>query len=337
MRILCFGNVFKDKFAPVDEPFLNTYGIKKESSTLEFDLDRFIEIWKKASENHQNLKKRIGGSGVNVLMTSARLGHTGAIVGRVGNDKRGEKIQEHLKQLGVTSHLITNDNVTATALCLETSGERTMLIYLGANLGLNGQELVLETLQGYEHYHMEGYAALFEGVIDRFIEIAKSSNASLSLNLPTVDIINNSQTGDRLRAAVPHLKYLFGNKEEIMALTQKETLEEAFGAFEEQQLVAVTDGANGSWIKAAGASQAIHFPAVPVNKVTNKTGAGDIWTGVFLSFILKDKSIEACAEMATQAASEWVQLDLGDQMPERVWDAVREKFEGHTTNPTSLF
>lgn len=326
MRILIFGNSLWDKIANVTDTFLESYGLEKEKSDLEFNLDRFVKIWKNASEQHQNVKKRIGGSGVTVLTTSARLGHTCAIVGRIGNDKRGKIIQEHLQQLGVTSHLISKDNVTGTALCLETSGERTMLIYLGANHGLNGQELDPEKLKGYEHYHMEGYAALFEGVIPRFIEIAKNSNATLSMNLPTVDVINKPQSGQALRSAVPHLKYLFGNKDEIMVLMQKGTLEEALSAFEEHQTVAVTDGANGCWIKAARSRQAIHFPAISVCKVTNKTGAGDIWAGVFLSFILKNKDIEECVKMATQVASEWVQLDSGDQLPDRVWEAARERF-----------
>lgn len=46
-----------------------------------------------------------GGSGVNVIKGLAHLGEKCAVIGKIGNDKKGKYYQDYMEELGITSLL----------------------------------------------------------------------------------------------------------------------------------------------------------------------------------------------------------------------------------------
>lgn len=322
------GNVFRDIFANVSKEFLQQNSLKNDQTKIEPNLEIFSELCQKAIGSEGIYKERSGGSGARIMAVSAHLNRTSSLthlqgsttlIGRVGNDTFGQEYQKYLKDIGVESLLVVSDLPSGTALCLQTDGERTMVVNLGATSGFNAADFDLKKIRKFNHLHLEGYAFFF-GIVATCLEIAKNFDARVSMNLPTVDIVKLMKK--QFQETLPHLQYLFGNKEEIMELKDKSTIEEALASFDPSQLVCATAGELGCWIKAPGETSVQHFQALKVHCITNKTGAGDLWTGIFLALFLRGAPIPKCVEKANLGASKWIQLELGAELPLDVWEII---------------
>src|SRR5690348_16143984 len=77
-----------------------------------------------------------GGKGANQAVAAARLGAKVALVARIGSDRRGDAVIEHLCEEGVLTHLIQRDPRpdTGVALVLVDDGaQKAIMTALGAN------------------------------------------------------------------------------------------------------------------------------------------------------------------------------------------------------------
>jgi sugar/nucleoside kinase (ribokinase family) len=108
-------------------------------------------------------------------------------------------------------------------------------------------------------------------------------------------------------------------------LTGCDDLQKAFAYFKTDQTIVATDGANGCWVKMKGEKHAVHYETIKVTKVVNKTGAGDIWAGIYLAFALKGLDVKICVEMANRGAAEWIQQKPGTYLDEKIWELFRNR------------
>ena len=72
------------------------------------------------------------------------------------------------------------------------------------------------------------------------------------------------------------------------------------------ELVAITDGENGSHIFSKQVNQTIEYyfqPAFKLDKVVDTTGCGDVYHGVFLSCLVAGMTLQESALRATAAAA----------------------------------
>lgn len=67
-------------------------------------------------------------------------------------------------------------------------------------------------------------------------------------------------------------------------------------------MAAITVGAEGSWVITA--TDTIHVPAVPVAKVVDTTGAGDLYAAGFLYGLTHGHSLDECGRLGSLAAAE---------------------------------
>lgn len=358
LNSIFIANPFLDYTEYVPEEFLKTNGIKENEAVLDFtgslvkDLSAKIKTFKdqldckdQSIKNQSDkeivttltnrVKARIAGSGVNVMLpfVKFKLDSTEcAILGRIG-DKAEEintELVQHFNEMGVNSLLINSKDLsTGTVLCLITEDsedhERTMVTHVGAANELNPDDIVKGKLQEYNHWHFDGYDFYKEGVVSKCIDIATERGATLSLNLATHNVVK--QLKSDFQKHISKFHYIFGNVEELKALTGKDNIEEIFAYFDKNQTVIATDGANGCWVKAQGQTVACHHntPHIDSSKIINKTGAGDIWAGTYLSLALQGKSVFTCVEMANQVAGTWIQQQPGTYIDEKMWNLFKQR------------
>ena len=159
---------------------------------------------------------------------------------------------------------------------------------------------------------------MYKGTVTKCL-IASECKATMSLNLPTQEVVKKHKYA--IQECVHFFSIIVGNVEELQTLTGCKDLQEAFAYFDANQIIAATDGAKGSWVKGKDEKKAVHFPALKVENVRNKIGAGDRWAGIFIALALKGKSMAACVEFANQGAADWIQQLPGTYTDEKVWQA----------------
>lgn len=324
LPILFVANPFWDKTAYVSEGFLGSHQVQKGKTDVEFNYDRFQSLWKEATSHSTKENGRSGGSGANAMLAVVKLGHKNcSILGKIGNDKSGSRIEAHLADIGARSLLIKSEALnTGKALCLITpDNERSIVAHCGATTTFTPEEIALQ--KKYGHWHIEGYAFFNQGIVPKCLAAAKDSAATTSMNMPTANVIALFKVA--FQKVAKEIDFIFGDVEEICTLTDCEDIETAMAMFSVDQTVAVTDGPNFCWVKPKGSRELHSFPVPKVDKIINKTGAGDIWSGVYLACALQGKSVELSVELATQAAQDWIQQTPGTYIEERTWALYRSR------------
>jgi len=325
-KYLVIGNPLCDVNAYVTQKFLIDNNIKEDDTTVEFDAERIKTLWNNVICSGM-LYFRCGGSGANVMVPLAKLSKNKcAILGRIGIDPFSSVIEHHFSSMNVESFLIKSlERPTGKVICYNTpNGERTMSAFLGATVELNAEDIDLKKLKDIVHVHWEGYVVFFN-VFSKCVQIAANNNATTSMNLPTKKVVKEFLP--KFIECIPSINYVFGNKEEIQLITGQEDIQQANGFFGINQTIAVTDGANGSWVKAQGEKDFNHYETIKVEKslITNKTGAGDLWAGIFLALILQGKSVKTCVDMANLGAANWIQLHPGSHIADKTWETFKKE------------
>src|SRR5262249_34461311 len=105
-----------------------------------------------------------------------------------------------------------------------------------------------------------------------------------------------------LDALLDDVDILFGNEEEVTAMTGAD-LDGAVAALARRcGIVAVTLRANGSLVASGG--RVIEVPAHPVDSLVDTTGAGDMYAAGFLFGLTHDYELEDCGRLGSLAAAE---------------------------------
>jgi sugar/nucleoside kinase (ribokinase family) len=96
---------------------------------------------------------------------------------------------------------------------------------------------------------------------------------------------------------------VFANERELLSLYPGSSFEEACAAIgSECTLTAVTRSEKGSVILEGG--RIVTVPAVPVAKLVDATGAGDLYAAGFLFGLAEGRDLATCGRLGSLAASE---------------------------------
>jgi sugar/nucleoside kinase (ribokinase family) len=181
--------------------------------------------------------------------------------------------------------------------------QRTMATYLGAGAFLYPDDIDANLCIEAKIVYIEGYMC---GLHETEWSVSKAAAAchlkggrfALSLSDPYwVDL-----KAAALGALLNDVDILFGNEEEVTAMTGAD-LDLALAELAHRcELVVVTRGALGSLVVAN--NQVIEVPAHPVETVVDTTGAGDLFAAGFLYGLTHDYEPADCAELGSLAAAE---------------------------------
>lgn len=318
--VVCFGNPFYDRSCYVGNELLEKFGLKEGLPTITDKKSEIDDSWSEAIKNTQSTPMEIiAGSGINKARVLAHLGNFPVAVGRIGSDS--EKITSYLDGIGVNIHHLTQGKKpTGTVNCFIHGKQRTFHAYWGVSTEFSEKDVKPEAFEHATHVLFEGYTAYFGKALEEGIALAKERKATISLDLGSADIVKNFKP--RLNECIPQVDVLFGNADEMKALTGIESLKEAAELFHPSQIIVATDGESGGWVKDKGHSNAVHYDATKVPEVKDTTAAGDYFNAGFVNGMLSEKPILKCVEMGKLAASFAIQ-HMGADLPKDKWAELR--------------
>jgi sugar/nucleoside kinase (ribokinase family) len=322
-HVLGFGNPFYDRAVAVPDDFLPIVNLKKGLDTFTTDRKEVEKSWNQLGLAEMK-QITLGGSGVNVIKVLAHLGNNCALCGKVGRDGAG--IISELNKIGITTLLSSGTKETGVVNCFVTPDkQRTMQTYLGSAEEFSENDVQENYFRDVKHVHHEGYSVLFGDTLKKSIAFANAQGATTSIDLSSVGIVEAFKP--KFEASLSKINYVFGNVQELQAFTGMKSMEEmAKNKFDKRQILVITDGERGCWVKFKDSHEVIHYPANQVTDVLDTIGAGDYFAGGFLHGILKEKEAQVCVDMGKAAASAVI-CTIGAELPTAEWTKLKRRIK----------
>lgn len=301
--VIGMGNALVDVIAHVDEGFLEAHDMVKGWMQL-IDTERAVSLYQAVG----SAVEMSGGSAANTVVGVASFGGRGAYIGKVSDDELGEVFAHDLLAVGVQFHAGDRNNPEPTGrclICVTPDAERTMNTYLGASSLLSTRDVDLAAVAAAKVLYMEGYLFDRDDAKSAFraaAEVAHEAGRMVSLTLSDSFCVERHRE-DFQALVADQVDLLFGNEAELIALYQTETLDEAIAeARRHSPLVACTVGARGSLVVTP--EEVLTSPPVPVRRVVDTTGAGDLYAAGFLYGLTSGRPLAECAQLGAIAAAE---------------------------------
>lgn len=249
------------------------------------------------SANGQKLFERnAGGAPANVLVALARLGHTGAFLGKVGNDMHGSFLRETLMADGIDcSGLIMSDDffTTLAFVALSESGERSFSFARkpGADTQLTPDELALDLINDARVFHVGSLSLTDEPARSATLaalEAAKAAGCTMSYDPNYRASLWTSEEAacEQMRSILGYMDLVKISGEETRLLTGYDDPAQAADAIIGQgaKVCVVTLDDAGAYVRTAdGEATVVSFKVDAVDT----TGAGDSFWGGFLCAYLE--------------------------------------------------
>lgn len=301
--VVGIGNALVDVIAHAPDAFLDEHGLTKGWMDL-IDTERAVQLYRALG----SAVEMSGGSAANTMCGIASFGGRAAYVGKVTDDELGRVFGHDLLAVGVQFRPGGHDNHEPTGRCIivvTPDAERTMNTFLGASSLLGVGDVDTAAVADGRILYMEGY--LFDrdeakAAFRHAAEVAHEAGRTVSLTLSDSFCVDRHRT-DFQALVSDEIDLLFGNEAELISLYETETFDQAIAELRKHcEFAAVTVGAKGSVIVTA--DELIEVPAVPVRKVVDTTGAGDLYAAGFLHGMTSGRSLAECGRLGSLAAAE---------------------------------
>lgn len=301
-HVVGIGNAIVDVLAKTDDAFLARHNLVKGSMTL-IDAEAAATLYGEMGP----AREISGGSAANTVAGIAALGGKTAFIGKVANDALGEIFAHDIRSLGVRFETLPSDNAGPTArsfVLVTPDAQRTMNTYLGASQALGADDVDEVLIKSSLITYLEGYLWDPEDAKQAFIkamDIARTSGRFVALTLSDAFCVNRFRE-EFVGLVENRVDILFANEQELAALYQTGTFEEALKAVAGKvDLAILTRSAKGSVILSKDTR--IDIPA-RVTAVVDTTGAGDLYASGFLYALTHGFALEQCGQLAALCASE---------------------------------
>jgi sugar/nucleoside kinase (ribokinase family) len=301
--VVGIGNAIVDIIGRCDEAFLERHGLPKGHMRL-IEADEVRRLYSEMGP----AVEISGGSAANTMAGIASFGGRAAFIGKVAEDELGRIFGHDIRSLGVAFDTPRANGGLPTARCLilvTPDGERTMSTYLGVSPMLDHGEVDAGTIRASRIVYLEGY--LFDrpeakAAFHQAADIARDASAKVALSLSDAFCVDRHRS-EFLALIRDKVDVLFANEGELKSLYETHDLGDAIAAVRRGgKLAAVTLSAKGSVILSK--DRTVEVQAVPVAKVVDTTGAGDLYAAGFLFGLAKGLDLRVCGQLASLAASE---------------------------------
>lgn len=246
-----------------------------------------------------NIVVETGGGGTNTAAGFSRLGLKAAFFGKVGDDFDGRHILDVLKKERVDTGLVTKSrqHITGCSTIIEgTSGERTILVYRGANSFISKSDLKLNRFETRWIY-LSPLGGKSISMIRHIIKHAKDNNINVALN-PSKGLIKLGL--HNISGILRHVDILLLNREEASLLTNvpykkdREIFKKLMGYT--NAVIVMTEGEKGAIVCDHIHTYRSNSPNV---RVVDTVGAGDAFGCGFTTGIITEKDIHYAIKLGT--------------------------------------
>ena len=248
----------------------------------------------KASDTPATVTMHGGGSGANIAAWLAVDGTEVAFVGRRGADIAGRNRDMELMGYGVDARLVMDpERPTGTCVVMVThKGDQTMMSDPGANAALSPDDLPKDLFTPGCHLHVSGYTLLNTGSRQATLAaISLARRAGMTISVDGASSAPLERAG-----AEPFLQMTNGatlllvNAEQGRVLTGRPEPEQAARVLNAwYPHVVMKLAAQGALFYANGRPEPVRVPAPPVERIVDRTGAGDAFCAGFLPAWLDKK------------------------------------------------
>ncbi|HLH51663.1 MAG TPA: adenosine kinase [Roseiarcus sp.] len=323
IEVLGLGNSLVDILAPAEDDFLRAEAIQKGGMTL------IDEARAEALYAHMSATTIVsGGSAANTVVGVRSLGVKAAYIGKVKDDELGRAFIHDIRATGVGFSVKPAAEGPATGRCyifVTPDGERSMNTYLGASQLLSPPDLDENLVREARIVYLEGYLWDRQAAKETFqkaARIAHAAGARVALTLSDAFCVDRFRAEflDLIRSGL--VDTVFANTEEVHSLYQTADFKTALEALRaEGALGVVTRSENGSIV--VDGQETFEVPAFPIDRLTDTTGAGDLFAAGFLAGMARDAGHVTSARLGALAAAEVIQ-HLGARPQVRLADLAAE-------------
>ena len=297
------GNAIVDIIGRCDDAFLEAHGAAKGHMQL-VDAATVSALYNAMGPSVEIS----GGSGANTMAGIASFGGKAAFIGKVGRDDFGGVFAHDIKAAGVAFETPPSDSDTPTArslILVTPDGERTMNTFLGVSPELGSGEIDKAMIEASAVTYLEGYLFDRDEAQAAFTEAAghaKAAGRKVALTLSDGFCVDRHR--DAFLGLIKNdIDILFANEDEITSLYSTSSFEDAVRQVgRDTQLAVLTRSEKGSTV-VSGIDQ-ISVEAVPVSKVVDTTGAGDLYAAGFLFGHSQGLDHAKSARLGSTAAAE---------------------------------
>ena len=253
----------------------------------------------------EEIRLTAAGTAAGTSVDLARLGAQVIAMGAIGADELGMLLVSLLDARGVATSLLARKpgvQTSATMLPIRPDGQRPALHVPGASPHLDPADVDLGVIAAADVLHVGGPDALGRFLGEPLARVLATAREHGTL--VTMDVLRpgDPATFGRLRPLLSQVDYFLPNEDQLLALTGAPDLDMAIGTVlaAGAGCVAVTRGAAGSRVAAAGTD--LVLPALPV-PVVDTTGCGDAFSAGFIIGICRGWDTRRAAELGTAAAA----------------------------------
>jgi ribokinase len=223
----------------------------------------------------------VGGSSSICAAAYSYLGGRAEYCGLFGDDENGRLMERMLRNARVGLELLsfTSEHATGVTVNLVHESTRTQITYPGTLSVVDESETIARELGRFVHLHLAGLYPLtrFLPHVASLLSAARAAGVTTSVTTQW----DPKQEWRYLPEWLPHLSYLFVNKEEALSITGRPNVEDAWKALADStECPLVTLGASGAFARGRKVA------GVPVS-VRDTTGAGDTFAAGFLFGVIE--------------------------------------------------
>ena len=302
MKILGIGNAIVDVLCKIDDEFLIKNSLTKSTMKL-IDEDEF-----KTLLSLINIEETVsGGSVANSIVGLSQLGNDVGFIGKVSDDKLGQKYEEGLKKEKVNYFYKKKKETIPTGSCLiliTPDSERTMCTYLGTAGKINDTDIDESIVKNSEITFLEGYL-WDEGEPKKAFDKAIANSNKVAMSLSDLFCVERHKV-HFLELAKNKLDIIFANEQEITSLINANSFEEIVNFSKQiKKNVVITRGEKGAL--SILNDELIECEAQKNLNIKDLTGAGDLFAAGYLHGIINNLSIKECLINGTELSSKIIQ------------------------------
>ena len=242
----------------------------------------------------QDMTLTLGSSTAIFAANAATLGARVSFVGMIGRDSFGDRVRSSLRQRKVdVSHLIeVQEAATGLTAILNYDNDRANVTYPGAMSRMGVKDLDPAVLAQAQHVHVSS-VFLQEQLhkdLGAIVRLVKRCGATLSMDVQ----FDPAETWDFDCADIlPFVDVFMPNEQELMAITGKDSVDEAVDAVAPYAKVLVVKmGTKGSLLVTPQGRTLL--PATLNENVVDAIGAGDSFDAGFVTAYVRGKRLEEC-------------------------------------------